>query len=51
MSQVLEGTVGAEQEAAPPDRIACLTALERKVLWLSTWMIHNANHLRRTGMG
>src|SRR5579863_9217491 len=27
-------------------RLACLTALERKVLWLSTWMIHNANHLR-----
>jgi pyruvate dehydrogenase E1 component len=46
MSQVLEGAVGVEEEAAPPDRIACLTALERKVLWLSTWMIHNANHLR-----
>ena len=27
-------------------RRACLKALERKVLWLSTWMIHNANHLR-----
>jgi pyruvate dehydrogenase E1 component len=24
----------------------CLHALERKVLWLSTWMIHNANHIR-----
>ena len=24
----------------------CLNALERKVLWLSTWMIHHANHLR-----
>ncbi|MEA2859031.1 MAG: pyruvate dehydrogenase component [Methylobacteriaceae bacterium] len=23
-----------------------LSALERKVLWLATWMIHNANHLR-----
>jgi pyruvate dehydrogenase E1 component len=23
-----------------------LCALERKVLWLSSWMIHNANHLR-----
>src|SRR6201997_3370768 len=46
MPQVLEGAVGVEEEAAPPDRIACLTALERKVLWLSTWMIHNANHLR-----
>ena len=29
-----------------PGRLACLRALERKVLWLSTWMIHNANHLR-----
>src|SRR5271154_4302088 len=46
MPQVLEGEVGVEHEAAPRDRIACLTALERKVLWLSTWMIHNANHLR-----
>ena len=26
--------------------LAVLEALERKVLWLSTWMIHNANHLR-----
>jgi pyruvate dehydrogenase E1 component len=28
------------------DRLRVLTALERKVLWLSSWMIHNANHLR-----
>ena len=28
------------------DRLACLRALERKVLWLSTWMIHHANHVR-----
>jgi pyruvate dehydrogenase E1 component len=27
-------------------RLACLRELERKVLWLSTWTIHNANHLR-----
>src|SRR2546428_1746487 len=46
MLQALEGKIGAEREAAPRDKIACLTALERKVLWLSTWMIHNANHLR-----
>src|SRR5882724_3894744 len=26
--------------------LRCLTALRRKVLWLSAWMIHNANHLR-----
>ena len=33
-------------ETAPDDRLALLRALEKKVLWLSTWMIHNANHLR-----
>ncbi|RIK83819.1 MAG: transketolase [Hyphomicrobiales bacterium] len=27
-------------------RIPALTQLERKVRWLSTWMIHNANHIR-----
>ena len=46
MLQALEGAVAPEQETAPPDKLACLKALERKVLWLSTWMIHNANHLR-----
>ncbi|HKF61259.1 MAG TPA: transketolase [Dongiaceae bacterium] len=34
------------QPRGEPDRIACLEALERRALWLSTWMIHNANHLR-----
>jgi pyruvate dehydrogenase E1 component len=28
------------------DRLDCLAALEKRVLWLATWMIHNANHLR-----
>jgi pyruvate dehydrogenase E1 component len=28
-----------------------LAALERKVLWLASWMIHNANHLRDNGDG
>ena len=39
---------GAGVFTDPPGgrRLACLRALERKVLWLSTWMIHNANHLR-----
>jgi pyruvate dehydrogenase E1 component len=46
MLQALESRAGAEQEIATQERIACLNALERKVLWLSTWMIHNANHLR-----
>ena len=46
MLQALEGGVGTEREAKAQDRLACLRALEHKVLWLSTWMIHNANHLR-----
>ena len=33
-------------ETAPEDRLALLRVLEKKVLWLSTWMIHNANHIR-----
>jgi pyruvate dehydrogenase E1 component len=46
MLQALEGEDGPEQVAEPQDKLACLRALEPKVLWLSTWMIHNANHLR-----
>ncbi len=46
MPQVLESDVAGPQQAADADKLACLNALERKVLWLSTWMIHNANHLR-----
>src|ERR1044071_2929483 len=34
----------AEEPAA--DKLALLMALEKKALWLSTWMIHQANHLR-----
>jgi pyruvate dehydrogenase E1 component len=46
MSQVLESERARPEETVPDDKLACLSALERKVLWLSTWMIHNANHLR-----
>ena len=42
----LERTHGRRRPVRPDSRLACLSALERKVLWLSTWMIHNANHLR-----
>jgi pyruvate dehydrogenase E1 component len=31
--------------------IDILRALERKVLWLASWMIHNANHLRENSDG
>jgi pyruvate dehydrogenase E1 component len=32
-----------EPELAP---LAALAAIEAKLLWLSSWMIHNANHIR-----
>src|SRR5437868_5657223 len=44
MLRALPGGRAQQREAA--DKLALLTALEKKVLWLSTWMIHNANHLR-----
>jgi len=31
--------------------LAILRQLERKILWLSSWMIHNANHLRESRDG
>ncbi|HEX3864795.1 MAG TPA: transketolase [Stellaceae bacterium] len=46
MLRALPGGRSREPEATPTDRLAYLTVLERKVLWLSTWMIHNANHIR-----
>ena len=38
---------GADQPISlATGKMAALRALERKVLWLSSWMIHNANHIR-----
>ena len=37
-------------ELSGPD-MTVLAELERKILWLATWTIHNANHLRDTGDG
>ena len=34
-----------------PDELRVLGELERKVLWLASWMIHNANHLRDNADG
>ena len=36
---------------ASPADLDLLRQLERKVLWLSSWMIHNANHLRENRDG
>jgi pyruvate dehydrogenase E1 component len=33
------------------DSLAILGELEKKVLWLASWTIHNANHLRDSGDG
>ena len=46
MLRALPGGRTRQPQPAADDKLACLSALERKVLWLSTWMIHNANHLR-----
>jgi pyruvate dehydrogenase E1 component len=46
MLRAVPGGRSREREAAAADKLLCLEALEKKVLWLSTWMIHNANHLR-----
>mgnify|MGYP003344938467 CR=1 FL=1 len=32
--------------AAETGRVHILKQLERKLLWLSAWTIHNANHVR-----
>jgi pyruvate dehydrogenase E1 component len=39
------------EAAAVQDELAILRELEKKVLWLASWTIHNANHLRDTGDG
>ena len=38
-----EGVTGIDLQA--------LAELERKVLWLATWTIHHANHLRENADG
>jgi pyruvate dehydrogenase E1 component len=46
MLRALPGGRSREPDLAADDKLDLLNALQRKVLWLSTWMIHNANHLR-----
>jgi pyruvate dehydrogenase E1 component len=36
----------AHNAAVPADRLFGLGEVEKKALWLSSWMIHNANHIR-----
>jgi pyruvate dehydrogenase E1 component len=39
------------RDVISPDDLASLGELERKVLWLASWTIHHANHLRESGDG
>jgi pyruvate dehydrogenase E1 component len=39
-------TTVVPRNAAGDGRVRVLKQLERKLLWLSSWMIHNANHIR-----
>ncbi len=43
---MIEPNPGAGPDA---DTLACLTDLQKRILWLSTWTIHNANHIRAKG--
>jgi len=42
---------GTDLPLGDTDRFACLKALEQKILWLSAWTIHNANHVRKNRDG
>lgn len=46
--RVIENT---DPTSVPLEKLDMLRDLERKVLWLSSWMIHNANHLRESRDG
>ncbi len=46
MLTTLEKSPEGAAERPPSEKLAILKAIEKKVLWLSTFMIHNANHLR-----
>jgi pyruvate dehydrogenase E1 component len=39
-------TVEPARQRMTPDKLAILSELEKKVLWLASWMIHHANHVR-----
>ena len=43
--------VSAPVPETPPDRIAMLDMIDRRLRWLSAWTIHSANHLRPSADG
>jgi len=46
MSAIKSAAVSLSDNITSPQKLAHLKELNKKVLWLSSWMIHNANHLR-----
>src|SRR5712692_2106966 len=42
---------GSTAMATEPARLELLSAMARKVLWLSSWTIHHANHIRPSADG
>lgn len=42
----MHAAVGSASSPAKASDLATLVELERKALWLSSWMIHHANHIR-----
>jgi pyruvate dehydrogenase E1 component len=38
--------IAPKERIMQPSRIEILSELEKKVLWLASWTIHNANHIR-----
>ena len=43
--------MSAPTHSTSPSSLALLRELERKVLWLATWTIHHANHIRDSADG
>ena len=51
MTKTLTKPEQSKTTAIASDKLAVLRKLERKILWLSSWMIHNANHVRESRDG
>jgi pyruvate dehydrogenase E1 component len=51
MTKTLIKSKQSKTTAIASDKLAVLRELERKILWLSSWMIHNANHVRESRDG
>ena len=45
-STATQMTIARNEAAGDADTVECLRELEKKILWLASWTIHNANHIR-----